>query len=375
MGANERQGAGRFMSLTPSQQTRLALKNVSCAFGETVVVKGLNLNIAAGDFVSLLGPSGCGKTTTLRMIAGFVLPTEGTIELDGKVISAPDFAVASERRQMSMIFQSYAVWPNMTVGQNVAFGLECRRLDRQTIVAKVREILETVRLGELIDRYPAELSGGQQQRVALARSIVIQPRVLLLDEPLSNLDANLREEMRFEIRRLHDKFGFTTVYVTHDQGEAMVTSDRIAVMNRGEIEQIDTPYAIYNQPRTRFVAAFIGRTNFLEGRRKGETLQFPGFALSANRLPRSKAGSSENPVFSVRPQSISLRSRQPDLNCDCVIPATIAQRAYLGEVWDYVVRAKNSELRLKVTAPPAQAFDVGTDVWMELDPGQMAEVV
>jgi ABC-type Fe3+/spermidine/putrescine transport system ATPase subunit len=257
----------------------------------------------------------------------------------------------------------------------VAFGLECRRLDRQTIVMKVREILETVRLGELIDRYPAELSGGQQQRVALARSIVIQPRVLLLDEPLSNLDANLREEMRFEIRRLHDTFGFTTVYVTHDQGEAMVTSDRIAVMNRGEIEQIDTPYAIYNQPRTRFVAAFIGRTNFLEGRRKGETLQFSGFALSADRLLRSKAGSSERSVFSVRPQSITLRSRPPDSNSDCVIPATIAQRAYLGEVWDYVVRAKNSELRLKVTAPSAQAFDVGTDVWMELDPAQMAEVV
>src|SRR6185437_9888306 len=238
---------------------RLSLGQITCRFGSFVAVNDLDVDIAAGEFVSLLGPSGCGKTTTLRMIAGFVRPTGGTISMDGAVISSADSALPPERRQMSMIFQSYAIWPNMTVAENVAFGLRLRRMDRSTIRGKVAQMLETVRLGHLADRYPAELSGGQQQRVALARAMVIQPRVLLLDEPLSNLDANLREEMRFEIRRLHDTFHFTTVYVTHDQGEAMVTSDRIAVMNLGRIEQIDAPYALYNRPRTRFVAGFIGR--------------------------------------------------------------------------------------------------------------------
>ena len=247
------------------QQPRLALGQITCVFGRTVAVDRLDLEIASGEFVSLLGPSGCGKTTTLRMIAGFVRPTGGTITMDGQVISSADSSLPPERRQMSMIFQSYAIWPNMTVAQNVAFGLRLRRFDRATVRAKVLEILETVHLAPLADRYPAELSGGQQQRVALARAMVIQPRVLLLDEPLSNLDANLREEMRFEIRRLHDAFHFTTVYVTHDQGEAMVTSDRIAVMNAGRIEQIDAPYALYTKPKTRFVAGFIGRTNLIAG--------------------------------------------------------------------------------------------------------------
>ncbi len=208
---------------------RLALDEVSCAFGPVLAVDRLSLDIMPGEFVSLLGPSGCGKTTTLRMIAGFINPTAGSIAMDGSVISSPGSSLPPERRQMSMIFQSYAIWPNMTVAENVAFGLQLRRLDRATIRRKVMEMLDTVQLAALAERYPAELSGGQQQRVALARAMVIQPRVLLLDEPLSNLDANLREEMRFEIRRLHDTFHFTTVYVTHDQGEAMVTSDRIAV--------------------------------------------------------------------------------------------------------------------------------------------------
>ena len=193
----------------------------------------------SGEFVSLLGPSGCGKTTTLRMIAGFMPPTSGTIEIDGQVISSPAGVVPPEKRGMSMIFQSYAIWPNMTVGQNVGFGLEVRKLPRAEIERRIDRILEVVQMGALKGRYPAELSGGQQQRVALARAIVVEPEVLLLDEPLSNLDANLREEMRFEIRRLHDEFKITTVYVTHDQSEAMVTSDRIVVMNKGRIEQID----------------------------------------------------------------------------------------------------------------------------------------
>jgi len=218
------------------------------------------------------------------MIAGFLDPTEGTIELDGRAISAPGNSLPPEKRGMSMIFQSYAIWPNMTVAENVGFGLEVRRLPRAEIRGKVDRILDVVRMRHLRDRYPAELSGGQQQRVALARAIVVQPDVLLLDEPLSNLDANLREEMRYEIRRLHDEFHITTVYVTHDQAEAMVTSDRIAVMNAGRIEQVDEPRALYARPRTRFVAGFIGRTNFLEAEVRGDDVTFDGFAIPRARF-------------------------------------------------------------------------------------------
>ena len=210
----------------PQQLPRLVLRELTCAFRTVAAVDRVSLAIAPGEFVSLLGPSGCGKTTMLRAIAGFIEPTSGSIEMDGKIISAPRSVLPPERRRMSMIFQSYAVWPNMTVAQNVAFGLKLRRLGREVVRQRLARILDVVQLTPFAERYPSELSGGQQQRVALARAIVIDPEVLLLDEPLSNLDANLREEMRFEIRRLHDEFGYTTVYVTHDQAEAMVTSDQ-----------------------------------------------------------------------------------------------------------------------------------------------------
>ena len=251
--------------------SKLVLKNVSRTFGSYTAVDNLNLTLHEGELVSLLGSSGCGKTTTLRMIAGFMTPTQGTIELDGEVISSPQSSLPPEKRKMSMIFQSYAIWPNMTVQENVGYGLKLRKVAADEAKRRVNEMLEVVQLGPLRDRYPAELSGGQQQRVALARSMVVKPSILLLDEPLSNLDANLREEMRFEIRRLHDEFKMTMVYVTHDQSEAMVTSDRIAVMNKGRIEQIDAPFELYRNPKTRFVAGFIGRTNFLTGRSGADT--------------------------------------------------------------------------------------------------------
>jgi iron(III) transport system ATP-binding protein len=276
---------------------------------------------------------------------------------------------------MSMIFQSYAIWPNMTVAENVAFGLQLRRLDRATIRRKVMEMLDTVQLAALAERYPAELSGGQQQRVALARAMVIQPRVLLLDEPLSNLDANLREEMRFEIRRLHDTFHFTTVYVTHDQGEAMVTSDRIAVMNQGRIEQIDGPYALYNRPRTRFVAGFIGRTNFVDGACEGEEVLFDRFALPRGRFEDGGRGFGRTLLFSVRPQSIVLhRESAAPTEGGCFVAGEVVERAYLGESWDYVVTPTESALRLKVATPPVHIFAVGEKVWLEFDPRQMAPI-
>ncbi|MDX2155475.1 MAG: ABC transporter ATP-binding protein [Hyphomicrobiaceae bacterium] len=352
--------------------SKLVLSNVVRRYGTTTAVAGVDLALQEGEFVSLLGPSGCGKTTTLRMIAGFIPPSEGTISIEGKVVSTPAGVVPPERRNMSMIFQSYAIWPNMTVEQNVGFGLELRKLSSAEIKKRVGEILEVVQMGHLGRRYPAELSGGQQQRVALARAIVVKPAVLLLDEPLSNLDANLREEMRFEIRRLHDEFRITTVYVTHDQSEAMVTSDRVAVMNEGRVEQFEDPYSVYNRPRTRFVAGFIGRTNFVDAETDGTTVAFDGFTLPAGVFDGAVAGTKGKLLFSVRPQSLGL---EPASVGATSVPARIVQRAYLGEAWDYVVQPEGGALKLRVAAPPKQTFDVQQRVWLRLDPAQMAVII
>ncbi|MEZ5818593.1 MAG: ABC transporter ATP-binding protein [Hyphomicrobiaceae bacterium] len=350
--------------------SKLVLSNVVRRYGTTTAVAGVDLTLAEGEFVSLLGPSGCGKTTTLRMIAGFIPPSEGTISIEGQLVSTPTAVVPPERRNMSMIFQSYAIWPNMTVEQNVGFGLELRKIGSAEIKRRVGEILEVVQMGHLAKRYPAELSGGQQQRVALARAIVVKPAVLLLDEPLSNLDANLREEMRFEIRRLHDEFRITTVYVTHDQAEAMVTSDRVAVMNEGRVEQIDAPYNVYNRPRTRFVAGFIGRTNFVEATNDGTNVAFDGFTLPAADFDPEVRSASGPLVFSVRPQSLSLGREATGT----AVRAKVVQRAYLGDAWDYLVQPDGSGLRLRVAAAPAETFDVEEAMWLRLQPGQMAVV-
>jgi iron(III) transport system ATP-binding protein len=351
--------------------SKLVLRGVTRRFGSVTAVDRFDLSLTAGEFVSLLGPSGCGKTTTLRMIAGFLPPSEGTIALDGTVISSPGAVVPPEKRNMSMIFQSYAIWPNMTVAQNVAFGLEVRKLSRATIRQRVDQILEVVRMQHLRDRYPQELSGGQQQRVALARAIVVQPGVLLLDEPLSNLDANLREEMRYEIRRLHDEFRITTVYVTHDQAEAMVTSDRIAVMNQGRVEQVDEPRALYARPRTRFVAGFIGRTNFLDGEARDGAIVFDGFTVAVERLSVAEMPHGRV-TFSLRPQSIHLHRQRPAIAEAAIVAGEVVQRAYLGEHWDYAVRPTGSRLALRVTARPHEVFDVDEKVWLEIDGRQMA---
>jgi ABC-type Fe3+/spermidine/putrescine transport system ATPase subunit len=355
--------------------SRLKLTGLSKRFGGFIAVDGIDLELQSGEFVSLLGPSGCGKTTTLRMIAGFLDPTLGTIEMDGEVLSSPAGSVPPDRRQMSMIFQSYAIWPNMTVEQNVAFGLELRRIAKTEVKRRVGEMLEVVHMNHLADRYPAELSGGQQQRVALARAIVIRPSVLLLDEPLSNLDATLREEMRFEIRRLHDEFRVTTVYVTHDQAEAMVTSDRIAVMNQGRIEQVDDPRALYDKPKTRFVAGFIGRTNFIEGLSDGHEISFDGFALPRAAFERD-VPSQGKAVFSVRPHSMRLSSA-PSAARDgrTSIGVIVLERAFLGEHWDYVVKPREGALTLKVTTSPLDDFPIGAAAWLEFEPRQMASIV
>ena len=353
---------------------RLELRGLSKAFGAITVVDGINLTLEDGEFVSLLGPSGCGKTTTLRMIAGFIEPTAGRIEIDGRVLSEPGAVMPPERRGMSMIFQSYAIWPNMTVGENVAFGLKLRKLPGAEVKARVGEILDIVQMGHLAGRYPAELSGGQQQRVALARAIVVKPAVLLLDEPLSNLDANLREEMRFEIRRLHNEFRITTVYVTHDQSEAMATSDRIAVMNGGRIEQVDAPHLLYTRPKTRFVASFIGRTNLLEGELGSNEVRFAGFSLPAAQISGASGEQPRKILVSVRPQGVTIRRTQTAGAAGPSLGGVVAERVYLGESWDYVVRPADSEARLRVAAPPLQVHEVDEKVWLEFDPAQMVVI-
>jgi len=239
----------------------LALDKLTKHFGSHVAVDRLTLEVEKGEFVSLLGPSGCGKTTTLQMIAGFVEPTGGAIRLEGRDL----LAVKPARRGLGIVFQSYALFPHMTVTENVSFGLEMQGIGAPERTKRVGETLELVGLGAFAGRFPRQLSGGQQQRVALARALVIRPQILLLDEPLSNLDAKLREEMQIELRQIQRTVGTTTILVTHDQGEAMALSDRIVVMNHGRAEQVGPPHEAYERPATPFVAGFLGKTNLLKG--------------------------------------------------------------------------------------------------------------
>src|SRR2546430_6789840 len=295
------------------------LRGLTKRYGGVAVVDDVSLTIEHGRLVCLLGPSGCGKTTTLRLIAGFIEPSAGEIRVGNRLISSPARTMPPERRNMSMIFQSYALWPHMTVAENVAYGLKLRKLDRANIHRKLAAILDTTHLRPLADRYPGELSGGQQQRVALALALIVEPQTLLLDEPLSNLDANLREEMRFEVRRLHDEYRYTTVYVTHDQSEAMTTADRIAVMNAGRIEQAGSPEEIYDRPRSEFVARFIGSSNIVKGRAlDADHIDVAGVALACTGDPLH-AGSPT--AISIRQHEITL-SAAPPANAQSVLPAT-----------------------------------------------------
>src|SRR3989441_6727092 len=281
------------------------VKELTKRYGEVAAVEGLSLEVKPRELVALLGPSGCGKTTTLRVVAGFLRPEAGEIWVGDRCLSSPSAVVPPERRRMAMIFQSYALWPHMTVAQNVAYGLRFKQeVSRAERERRVREILKVVHLEGFESRYPGELSGGQQQRVAVARSLVVEPEILLLDEPLSNLDANLREEMRFEIRRLHEAFGITTLYVTHDQAEAMVISDRVAVLHRGRVVQVGSAEDLFRRPRTRFVAEFIGRTNLVDGR-----VAEPGVAARGTlRLRLASPGPAPGTplVVSIRPHEIEL---------------------------------------------------------------------
>src|SRR6195256_5880685 len=283
----------------------LELVHLTKRYGDVVSVDAIDLSVEKGEFICLLGPSGCGKTTTLRMIAGFLEPDSGEIRVAGKVISSTRAVVPPERRNMSMIFQSYAIWPHMTVRQNVAYGLKMKALAASAKQSRVDALLDATKLSAEAERYPSELSGGQQQRVALARALVPKPDILLLDEPLSNLDANLRGDMRFEIRRLHEEFQYTSIYVTHDQVEAMTMADRIVVMNSGRIEQIGTPADVYERPNSEFVARFIGGSNVIRATHvSGHMVEVAGHRLAIGQ--GNFAGPGKSMSFCVKTHDVEL---------------------------------------------------------------------
>jgi iron(III) transport system ATP-binding protein len=342
-------------------------------------VDRLDLHIDHGELVALLGPSGCGKTTTLRIIAGFLAPDAGEIRVGDRVIASPSVMVPPDRRNMSMIFQSYAIWPHKTIHQNVAYGLKFRNVTRREAEKKVRDMLAVVKLEHLAHRYPGELSGGQQQRVALARALVVEPEILLLDEPLSNLDANLREEMRFEIRRLHDEFQITSVYVTHDQAEAMVIADRICVMNRGRVAQIGTPQEIYERPRTRFAASFIGKTNLLEGQlNANRELDLGGGVMLPVGEEAGHSTTNGNALVCLRPHNIQLFAQGADVTALTAkgfrsYTGRISQRFYFGDAIDYQVDL-NQHAGLRVIAPPTEKFAVGDTVNVLIHPSHCVAV-
>jgi putative spermidine/putrescine transport system ATP-binding protein len=312
----------------------LSLNGLSKHYGDFYAVREVSLTIADGEFLVLLGPSGCGKTTTLRMVAGFIEPSAGHVRLAGQDVTL----LPPWRRNAGMVFQSYALFPHMTVAQNVAFGLEMRKLSRADIDRRVEETLALVRLGGYGGRLPRQLSGGQQQRVALARALAIRPDVLLLDEPLSNLDAKLRQEVRVEIRELQRQLGLTTVMVTHDQEEALTMADRLVVMNEGAVRQVGSQRDLYERPADRFVAGFVGRTTFLAG-----TVEAPGRFRSNGGLALACAGGNPgHAVLSLRPERIEI-GLQPRSGLDNSLSGTVEFVSYLGALIDIHVRLSPSD--------------------------------
>jgi putative spermidine/putrescine transport system ATP-binding protein len=344
---------------------RLELIDLSKRYGDHAAVAGVTLDVADGEFLVLLGPSGCGKTTTLRMIAGLIAPSGGTVRIGGADVTY----LPPWRRNTGMVFQSYALFPHMTVAENVAFGLEMRKLDKARVETRAREALRLVRLEDFAARLPRQLSGGQQQRVALARSLAVRPDVLLLDEPLSNLDAKLREEVRIEIRELQRQLGLTTIMVTHDQEEALTVADRLVLMADGEIRQIGSQRDLYERPADRFVASFVGRSTFLDGH-----VIAPGeFETAGGLRLRCRGGNPGNAALLLRPERLSLAANGMDNR----LPGRVEFVSYLGAVLELHVRLSPAD-RVVMQLPnrhdaAAPAVGDNVEVGWQRDAGMVFE--
>ena len=355
---------------------QLELQELQKRFGEVVALRGLDLFLKSGEFVSLLGPSGCGKTTALRIVAGFEHPDSGRVVVDGKDVTS----VPANRRDMGMVFQAYSLFPNLTAQQNVEFGLRVRRVSRAERARRAAELLDLVGLASAVNRYPHQLSGGQQQRVALARALAIEPRVLLLDEPLSALDAKVRVQLREEIRRIQQELGITALYVTHDQEEALSISDRVVVLSQGQIEQVGPPAEIYGAPRTVFVAAFIGTMNRIEGTvsadpqgESGDYVESAGFRLPVAAARDCRGG--ERVLVLIRPEVIELDSLDgkvhdgsgPYESSDHRLEGSVISHTFLGSVPRLNVSSPIGELMVDVPSAGALSLGVGTRVTLDWD--------
>lgn len=300
----------------------LILDRLRKTYASAIAVDEVNLSVEQGEFVSLLGPSGCGKTTTLQMVAGFVDPTAGAIRLGNRDL----LKLRPDQRGLGIVFQSYALFPHMTVAQNLAFGLEMRGTGRTEIATRVNDMLGLLGLADKAARYPRQMSGGQQQRVALGRALIIKPAILLLDEPLSNLDAKMREEMQVELRQIQQTTGTTTILVTHDQQEALALSDRVVVMSAGKVEQVGTPIDVYERPATPFVASFLGKTNILTGEGKGNSLIVAGCPILFDRALEGEFS------LSVRPEKLSLEA-----DASNGLPGQVRTRIFQGDHWLFTI--------------------------------------
>ena len=317
----------------------VTLNHISKSFGENTVLKEFNDTFRDGEFITLLGPSGCGKTTMLRIIAGFEKPTSGELYIDDRLVSGGKTFVPPEKRGIGMVFQSYAVWPHMSVFDNVAYPLSIRKTSKTEIRSSVERVLGIVHLSQYAERFPNQLSGGQQQRVALARALVAAPKLLLLDEPLSNLDAKLRESMRFEIKEIQRTLGITVVYVTHDQTEAMAMSDRIFLINRGVVQQCGTPQEIYNSPANQFVADFLGKVDFFKGEVRDGQIVFP--EMNNQKLPYDGPRTGKVEV-AIRPENLYFTENG-------VLTGKLETQYYLGDVDDCRVRVGDRLVRVIVS--------------------------
>jgi len=337
----------------------VALESVSKHYDTQVAVRAVDLHVRDGELVTLLGPSGCGKTTTLRMIAGFIEPTGGVIRIGSRVVSDPArrVLIQPERRRVGMVFQSYAVWPHMSVNENVAYPLRVRRVPAHERAERVTRALRQVKLDDLGGRYPHQLSGGQQQRVALARALVMEPDVLLLDEPLSNLDAKLREEMRIELKGLQRQLGITIIFVTHDQLEAMALSDRVVLMDRGEIVQVGPPEDLYERPTTAFAALFVGTANLLDARVERDAAEIA--ALGGLRVPVPSGTASGPSYVLVRPEHLTLGASDDGPR------ARVVRSVYEGDTKLVILAVGEQELRARV--PTTVPLSEGDSVTIGID--------